>query len=268
MSGVVAQRVEMPTTVSQLQKIMKKASREKLSVLPLGRGISLGAAFFREKVDIALYMTGLSDIISFDRKNLYMTVKAGMTVDSINRYLEDEAEGFFMPLDPPMSHRATIGGIYASNITGPSRLLYGTLRDQVLGGNAVDAGGCAFKFGGVTVKNVAGYDLTKFFIGSAGTLCILTDISFRIHPLPEVSSICEVDIEHEKEVQGLLSDLLASVLIPTGIVVTTPETSDTCFRFFVAFEGHAGAVERQNRDFMKLAKTMEVKAKVVLEESL
>lgn len=253
-TGVVAQNVESPTVDSQLQQILDRASRERLTVLPLGGGTALGVATLPEKVDIALDMTGLSSVLELDSKNLTMTVQSGITVDAINERLASEERGFFLPLDPPLSHRATIGGVYCSNLSGPSRLLYGTLRDQAVGVRAVDAAGRPLNFGGVTVKNVSGYDLTKFFMGSAGSLCIITSIPFRIYPLPVASSLCEVTMESERELQDLLSALRASVLIPTGVLVTDG-VSDTGFRILVAFEGHPEAVERQNRDFLELSST-------------
>lgn len=253
-TGVVAQNVESPTAESQLQQILDRASRERLTVLPLGGGTAMGVATLPEKVDIALDMTGLARVLELDSKNLTMTVQSGITVDAINERLASEERGFFLPLDPPLSHRATIGGVYCSNLSGPSRLLYGTLRDQALGVSAVDAGGRLLNLGGVTVKNVSGYDLTKFFMGSAGSLCIITRVSFRIYPLPEASSLCEVTMESERELQDLLSALRASVLIPTGLVVTDG-VSDTTFRVLAGFEGNPEAVERQNRDLLKLGST-------------
>ena len=111
-----------------------------------------------------------------------MTVLAGTTLNGINEFLAGQGNGFFLPLDPPFSERATIGGVYASNGSGPSRLRYGAVRDQVLGVRGIDAQGGEVGFGGKTVKNVSGYDLTKFLIGSAGSLCLITAAIMRVYP--------------------------------------------------------------------------------------
>jgi FAD/FMN-containing dehydrogenase len=108
-------------------------------------------------------------------------------------------------------------------------------------------------FGGQTVKNVAGFDLTKFFIGSAGRLCVVTKISFHIHPLPEAASLCEIIIQGEKALRVVLSDLQTSFLIPSAVVVTHPPGGGNgSFRMLTAFEGHPKDVERQNRELLQL----------------
>ncbi len=259
-TGVVGKRVERPSSESQLQQILGQAYHEGLTVLPLGGGTALGVAGLPEEVDIVLDMTGLANVVTLDTKNLNMTVQAGITLDAINLHLGGKEKGFFLPLDPPLSHRATIGGVYASNLSGPSRLLYGTLRDQALGVSAVDAEGHRLKFGGITVKNVSGYDLTKFFIGSAGSLCIITSISFVIYPLPEASSLCEASLESQEKIQDLLSDLRSSALIPTSVMVLDG-ASGSGFRLLTAFEGHPKAVERQSKDFIKMAENYGARGK-------
>ncbi|MDM8539561.1 FAD-binding oxidoreductase [Desulfococcaceae bacterium HSG9] len=249
-AGVAVQTVKRPTSLPEICELLQEAFQTKRTVLPVGGGTALGVALLPEKTDILLDMTGFNDLLSFDGKNLNMTVQTGMTVDAINTYLNKE--GFRLPLDPPLSQHATIGGVYAANMAGPSRLLYGSLRDQAMGGEAMDAQGNAFKFGGITVKNVSGYDLTKFFIGSAGRLCVVTSLALRIQPLPEAACLCEANFTDVTHVQNFVSELLSSVLVPSGVVVTT-ETQAPDFKVLTAFEGHPGAVERQNRDFSQWA---------------
>jgi glycolate oxidase FAD binding subunit len=211
-------------------------------------------------VDMVLVTTGMNRMLAFDPRNLNMVVLAGMTLDQINQFLVGQENGFFLPLDPPHSHRATIGGAYAANSSGPLRLRYGTLRDQVLGVRGADSQGREVGFGGKTVKNVSGYDLTKFFIGSAGSLCLITSISFRVYPLPESSSLCDLIFGTLEELEKFLGALRSSVLIPSAVVVTGlsggPGVSDTVgmrFRVMIGFEGLKPAVERQNRELLKLA---------------
>ena len=247
-------RVERPENDEQLKQILSDAWSEGESVMPLGGGTALGVAALPDNVDIALDMTGLSDIVNFDGSNLNITVRAGMTLDAINEFLEKKGRGFFLPLDPPFSHRATLGGAYASNASGPFRQLYGTLRDQALGIGAVGADGTPLHFGGVTVKNVSGYDLTKFFIGSAGSLCVIQDVSLRVHPFPDASGVCEFEFDDHEKIRKLLSDLRASVLAPSGILVTNG--SGASYRVVGAFEGHRDAVGRQIKDFSSMSEKL------------
>jgi FAD/FMN-containing dehydrogenase len=110
-------------------------------------------------------------------------------------------------------------------------------------------------FGGKTVKNVSGYDLTKFFIGSAGSLCLITSISLRVYPLPEASSLCELMLENLESLEKFLAALRSSILVPSAVVITqrSGEAAASGFRGLISFEGHGRAVERQNKDLLQLA---------------
>jgi glycolate oxidase FAD binding subunit len=258
--GVHVKRVERPASEPEARQILSRAFKEKLTVFPCGGGTSLGAGVLPESVDVALDTSGMNRVLAFDSRNLTLAILSGMTLNQINEYLGGQEKGFFLPLDPPLPHLATLGGIYAANASGPSRLRYGTIRDQVLGVRGADAGGREVGFGGKTVKNVSGYDLTKFFIGSAGSLCLITSLSFRVCPLPEASSLCDLIFETLEELEKFLPALRSSVLLPSAAVVTElaggPGVSNSIgsrFRVWVGFEGDGKMVERQNKDLLKLA---------------
>ena len=257
--GVRARNIERPTKEKEAQQILARAFQEKHTVLPCGGGTAMGAGILPETVDIALDMTGLNRVLAFDPQNLNLAVLGGITIDAINKYLADQGKGFFLPLDPPFSHRATIGGVYAANSSGPLRLRYGAVRDQVLGVRGADAMGREIGFGGKTVKNVSGYDLTKFFIGSAGSLGLITSISFRVYPLPEAASLCDLIFDAVEGLEKFLAGLRKSVWVPSAVTVTEisampggPGRNGPRYRVLVGFEGHGQAVERQNRDLLKL----------------
>ncbi len=248
--GVAAKHVERPTKESEAQQVLAGAFKEKLTVLPMGAATTPSAGTLPERVDILLDMTGMSGINELDISNLNMVVLAGTTIDSVNDVLAGKGKGFFLPLDPPFSNRATMGGVFAANGSGPCRLRYGTVRDQALGVRGIDAKGALVAFGGKTVKNVSGYDMTKFLIGSAGSLALITAAVMRIFPLPEASSVCEVAIPGLSELEKFLQALRSSVLVPTAVTV---EPAKSGFKVLAAFEGHPLAVERENKDLMVLA---------------
>ena len=248
--GVNVKRVEKPTQEKEAQQILAKAHREKLTVFPCGGGTALGSGVLPEKVDIALDTTGMDRVLAFDGNNLNIAVLGGMTLDAINQFLAGQGKGFFLPLDPPLSNRATIGGVYAANGSGPLRLRYGVVRDQALGVRGADARGEEIGFGGKTVKNVSGYDLTKFLVGSGGSLCLITSISFRVYSLPEAASLCDIGFGTVEELEKFLAALRASVLVPSAVVA---EPAGVRYRVLTGFEGHPQAVERQNKDLLALA---------------
>lgn len=256
--GVRVKTIERPTKEKEAQQILARAFQEKRTVFPCGGGTALGCGILPETVDIALDMTAMNRVLAFDPQNLNLAVLGGITIDGINRFLAGEGKGFFLPLDPPLSNRATIGGAYAANSSGPLRLKYGAVRDQVLGVRGADAMGREIGFGGKTVKNVSGYDLTKFFIGSAGSLALLTSLSFRVSPLPEASSLCDLIFDTPEALDKFLAVLRKSVWVPSAATVTQisavpagPGANGPRYRALIGFEGHPQAVERQNRDLLK-----------------
>ncbi len=252
--GVQLKDIEKPSNEHDAQQLLAQAFKKRMTVLACGGGTSLGAGVLPESVDMVLDTTGMNRVLAFDSRNLNVAVSAGMTLGALNEFLGAQERGFFLPLDPPLVERATIGGVYAANASGPSRLLYGTVRDQALGVRGADAQGREVGFGGKTVKNVSGYDLTKFFVGSAGSLCLITSISFRVYPLPEASSLCELRFENLESLEKFLAALRSSILVPSAVVISRPsgEAAASRFRGLVSFEGHIRAVERQNKDLLQL----------------
>jgi glycolate oxidase FAD binding subunit len=127
--------------------------------------------------------TALDQIVEYEPADLTVTVQAGMRFAALQQPLR--AHGQMLALDPPAADRATIGGVIASNASGPMRLQYGTARDLVIGIRVANAEGMLTKAGGRVVKNVTGYDLNKLYTGSFGTLGVIAEISFKLHPLPQ-----------------------------------------------------------------------------------
>ncbi len=259
--GIEYKTIERPNSLNELQSIVKSATKTHAHIFPVGGATSLGLTNLPEKIDILLDMNALDEIVHFDDKNLNMTVQAGLSIDAISAFLSAQGRGYMLPLDPMYSNRVTIGGVYAANTSGPLRHFYGTIRDQALGAGAVDTQARKVKFGGVTVKNVSGYDLTKFFIGSYGSLCIIHQISLRILPFPQAFSACEVYLDHEEQAKALLSELRQSVLIPSAVVLFKDKL-DNAPRVVIGFEGHPKAIERQNQDVALMSKKQGGKCEV------
>ena len=133
--------------------------------------------------DLTLMTADLSDIVEYMPDNQTVTVQCGVTLNELQAYLRQQNQ--FLPLNPPRSQSATVGGICAVNAYGSLAHAFGTVRDVLLGAKIVLADGQSIKLGGKTVKNVAGYDLAKLFIGSMGTIGIFTEITLKLWPTPE-----------------------------------------------------------------------------------
>ncbi len=157
---------------------------------------------------------GLNKIHQLDTDNLTATVQAGVRLAELNQALA--AEGQRVPLRPPHYDQATVGGVIATADSGPHRLLYGTARDLVTGLQAALPDGSLVKFGSTCVKNVSGYSLEKLFIGSYGTLGVVTEITLRTLPLPERRETLTLATAFPGNLAPMLQELRGSILRPTA----------------------------------------------------
>jgi len=181
----------------------------------------------------------LNRVVAHRHGDLTATVEAGARLDAVNRELA--RHGQWLPLDPPWSDRATIGGIVATNDAGPRRHRYGTPRDLIIGVEIARADGVRAKAGGIVVKNVAGYDLARLMTGSFGSLALITSATFKLYPLAAASRTVIVDLAPGASVGSLMAALNSSHLTPTAVEVQSPP-----LRALIRFESTPASVEAQS----------------------
>src|SRR6266568_6125363 len=180
--GLLPRLAVIPETVEQVAQIVALANQQGLTVLSLGGGSRINLGGIPERIDVLLEMDSLTRLLEHEAPDLTCHVEAGITLAALQAQLA--TKGQRLALDPPGAQQATIGGILASNASGPKRLRYGTARDMVIGLHVVQASGEVARSGGRVVKNVAGYDLNKLYIGSLGTLGIIVEANFKLQPFP------------------------------------------------------------------------------------
>lgn len=250
-----------PASVQEVSAALALAEREGAAVIPWGSGSKIGLGGTPRAADIVLCTRRLNRVLEHTPADLTVTVEAGIGLAELQHILA--AQGQFLALDPPFHERATIGGILATNASGPRRLRYGTARDLVLGVKVVHADGQATKAGGKVVKNVAGYDLSRLYIGSLGTLGVIVEASFRLHPLPERQVTLWAPFASPAAAMGAASLLLRSPLGPSALEMLSPGASAQvgagaieppgCV-LLIAFEGFQRAVARQLSDGERLVR--------------
>jgi glycolate oxidase FAD binding subunit len=223
----------------------------------MGSGTKIARSRLQAGLKTLLLTKRLSGIVDYDCDNLSITVGAGMKLSQVRDVLGENNQR--LPLDPFLSERSTIGGIVASASSGPLRYKYGSVRDLVLGLRVVLPTEEAIKCGGKVVKNVAGYDMPKLFIGSYGTLGVITEVTFRLYPLPETESTVLFLSRGFAAASAMVQSLLSSPLEPSAIEILNPSAlcvvgeqaglAPSC-RYCVAvrFEGFREAVKRQIDD--------------------
>jgi len=178
--GVVPAFVASPGDVGEAAALLRAAAAHDLAVVPRGSGSRLGWGVPPSRCDLVVDMLRMDAVVEHAAGDLVASVQAGARMNHVLGVLA--ASGQEIALDVPGT--ATVGGVVASGLCGPRRLRYGSPRDLLIGITVVRADGTVAKSGGKVVKNVAGYDLGKLFAGSAGTLGLITQATFRLHPLP------------------------------------------------------------------------------------
>jgi glycolate oxidase FAD binding subunit len=178
--GIVPAFVASPGSTSEAAALLRAAASHHLAVVPRGSGSRLGWGASVTRCDLVVDMLRMDAVAEHAAGDLVARVQAGARMNHVLGVLA--AAGQEIALDVPGD--ATVGGVVASGLCGPRRLRYGSPRDLLIGITVVRADGTVAKSGGKVVKNVAGYDLGKLFAGSAGTLGLITEATFRLHPLP------------------------------------------------------------------------------------
>jgi glycolate oxidase FAD binding subunit len=179
-AGAVPAFCALPGSTEEAAAVMRMAAKRELAVVPRGRGSRLSWGIPAARCDLTVDMSRMAGVVEHSHGDLVARVQAGARMKDVRATLAQAGQE--IALDVP--DEATIGGVIGSALAGPRRLRYGTPRDLLIGITIVRADGTVAKSGGKVVKNVAGYDLGKLFAGSAGTLGLITEAIFRLHPLP------------------------------------------------------------------------------------
>lgn len=180
--GLTPHAAVAPSTYEQVAEVMRYAHTEGLAVIPWGGGTHIHTGNVPSRYDIALSLARLDCMVEHEPADLTASCQAGITVEGLRGQLG--THGQLVPLGPPLGEKATVGGVLAANASGPSRHAYGSPRDFTIGLRVVTADGRVTKAGGRVVKNVAGYDLCKLYIGSLGTLAVILEVTFKLAPQP------------------------------------------------------------------------------------
>ncbi|HEX2324000.1 MAG TPA: FAD-binding oxidoreductase [Chloroflexota bacterium] len=243
--------VVRPETPQAVAETLRQASEAGQAVVPWGAGTKQGWGNAPRAYDLALDLSALDRILEYEPADLVVTVQAGTPLGALQRRLGEA--GQFLALDPPYAAYATLGGTLATNASGPSRLLYGTARDLVLGMQVATPAGDLVKSGGKVVKNVVGYDLNKMHIGGLGTLGVMTEVTFKVHPLPRAEATVGATFGALGPAQEVAGRLFRSVLYPRAVeLLRAPvpglDGGPGEWRVLVWCAGSPATVERQAGD--------------------
>jgi glycolate oxidase FAD binding subunit len=204
-----------PGTVDEVAAVVTHAADASMPLIPWGGGTAAGVGLASGRAGLVLGLTRLRAIVEHEPGDLTVTAQAGLPLGELQAALR--ARGQWLSLDPPDPERATLGGVLAANASGPRRHLYGTARDLLIGVTVVTADGSIVRGGGRVVKNVAGYDVPKLFIGSYGTLGVIVEATLKLRPVPDEERLVAVRFERLKDAGAAVRALLGSDLIPNAV---------------------------------------------------
>jgi glycolate oxidase FAD binding subunit len=237
--GVEPSLVVEPGTIEEISEVMKLASREGLAVSPRGGGTKTGLGNPPRRVDLILSTARMDEVIEHVPGDQIVRTQAGVKLHDLQEKLAESDQ--MLGVDPP-EEGATIGGVVAANSSGPRRLRYGTIRDLIIGIRVVLADGTVAKAGSKVVKNVAGYDLSKLFTGSLGTLGVIAECNFRLHPRPEAARTVAVEPGSTLAAGQAAQAVLHAQLVPSAVEL---HWSDGARLLTVLIEGIEPSVEAQ-----------------------
>ena len=256
--GLTPQAAVAPSSYEQVAEVMRYAHTEGLAVIPRGSGTHMHIGNVPSRYDIGLSLLRLDQVVEHEPADLTVTCQAGITLDRLQRHLGQH--GQLVPLGPAWGEEATIGGILAANASGPSRHAYGAPRDFTIGMKVVTADGRITKAGGRVVKNVAGYDLCKLYIGSLGTLGVIVEASFKLAPTAKVERTAVATFETPGQACAFAADLQhrrlslrAVQLLNTTAASAVELAQQGLCALVLDLAGTPQAVERSRREIGDLA---------------
>jgi glycolate oxidase FAD binding subunit len=239
--GVAPSFVAEPGSTEEISELMKLASEEGLTAAPRGSGTKMDLGNPPRNLDLIVSTTRLNEIIEHTPGDQVVRVQAGLKLQDLQEQLAGSDQ--MLGIDPPETRAgATVGGIVAANSSGPRRYSYGTVRDLIIGITVVLPDGTIAKAGGKVVKNVAGYDLSKLFTGSLGTLGVIATCNFRLHPKPEAARTVAVELSDTLSAGQAAQAIVHAQLVPSAVELHWSEDQKL---LSVLIEGIPPGVEAQ-----------------------
>lgn len=212
-----------PASAKELADCLKDAAARSQSIWVIGNNSKHLMAGPTPRANVSISTARLNRVLHYEPNDLTISVEAGLRWTDLQKALA--SKGQMVGLDPPFWEHATLGGVVASNSSGPFRRTYGTARDLVIGMQFATLDGKIVSVGGMVVKNVAGLDIGKLMIGSFGTLAVITSLNFRLHALPEETNTFLFSFPDLGSAIQKRDDLLAGFLRPLALDLLTPSAA-------------------------------------------
>lgn len=213
--GLKPSVVLAPKDYETISHLLQVSNEKRAAVCFQGSGTKITMGNIPSKLDAVILTKNIASSLEYVPEDLTVSVQAGIKLSDLKKMLAKK--GQFIPLDPLFSEEATIGGMISTNSTGPLRAGYGSVKNFLLGVKVANADGRITKAGGKVVKNVAGYDLTKLYIGALGTLGCLLEANLKVYPSPESESTLLIFVNEMNDAKNYTHKLLSGETSPVVI---------------------------------------------------
>jgi glycolate oxidase FAD binding subunit len=217
--GVVPGLVARPTSTQEVSEVLLAAAAHRLTVVPRGRGTKMTWGMPPRSADVLVDLGAMDQVLDHQAGDLIVETQAGTRLAELQAVVGKEGQRLVLDETVP---GASVGGTLATNASGPQRVLVGSARDLLIGITVVRADGVVAKAGGRVVKNVAGYDLGKLMIGSFGTLAVVTEALFRLHPEPRVQQWVSVEVDDPAAAHEAVHSVVHAQVVPAAVEVDQP----------------------------------------------
>ncbi|MHB1132556.1 MAG: FAD-binding oxidoreductase [Chloroflexota bacterium] len=252
-----------PASAEAATRALALCAEAGAQVIPWGGGSQQRLGAPPRGADVVLVTRALAALVEYEPANLTATVQAGMRLAELQRLLGERGQR--LPYDPPVAETATIGGLLATNPSGPLRLRVGGLRDLVIGTRVATPRGTLAKAGGRVVKNVTGYDVNKLYIGALGTLGLLVEVTLKVAPRPATEATWLGIFDSADAATAVAGQVLRSVLQPSALELLNARAAALCglavpegrWALLARASGFRPAVERHLREFSAAAQDAE-----------
>lgn len=256
-------------STEQVKRVVTLAAGKKIPILPRGAGSGFTGGTLPVRGGIVLVLTRMNSIVQIDSDNLIAVVQPGVVTADLQRAVEKK--GLLYPPDPASKEFCTLGGNIGECAGGPRCLKYGVTKDFVMGLEVVTASGDVIRTGGQTLKNVVGYDLTKLFVGSEGTLGIVTEITLKLVPKPESKKTMLIQFDSIEGAAQAVSAIIRAKVVPATLEFLDAATID-CIRdispiplpsacralLIIEVDGDLQLIEKQEQKILEVAQPLGV----------
>ena len=268
--GIVPSLVVFPRTVDEVSNVVSTAHDYNVSIIPYGGGTKMILGNVPRSADVVLGLTDLDDVVDYQPADMTATFQSGTSITKAQTLLA--GKGQFLPIQTPVPDRATIGGVLATAIVGPASASYGSPRDWLIGIKTVSENGIVARAGGNVVKNVTGFDMSRLYTGSLGSLGVIVEATFKLAPKPDTAKTLVISSSNLDSLLSSVEALRAPATSPNALVIVNPPIRQRIgldgagFALLLSLNGRSSSVKQRITEVNKTLSDHQIDSNIELDQ--